>query len=240
MASPITASSVEGWHFLRADGRMRDGRGPVVAGKTYRLRKGQQPVLCKRGYHASRSALDALRYAPGALVCRVRLSGVIVEEEGDDKLVSSERTVLAGPVDASRVLREFACDCAERALRIVEERAGRKPDPRSVAAIEVARRHIRGEATDAELRKARSSAASAAASSAAYAAYAIYVAFATSAAAFATSAAAYATYVAVATSAAFAAVAARRAERDWQNAELERRLMALLDGANASERESEA
>ena len=43
--------------------------------------------------------------------------------------------------------RLFACDCAERALSR-ERDAGREPDPRSWAAVEIARRYARGEATN--------------------------------------------------------------------------------------------
>lgn len=51
-----------------------------------------------------------------------------------------------------RILRLFACDCAERALR----RAGREPD--AWKAVEVSRRYARGEATDKELDAARDAA----------------------------------------------------------------------------------
>ena len=44
------------------------------------------------------------------------------------------------------LLHEFACRCAERALRRVEN-----PDPRSLRAIEVKRAWLRDEATDEEL-----------------------------------------------------------------------------------------
>lgn len=50
-------------------------------------------------------------------------------------------------------LHEFACRCAEEALKLVEN-----PDPRSVAAIEAKRRWLRGEIGDEELSAARSAA----------------------------------------------------------------------------------
>jgi hypothetical protein len=53
--------------------------------------------------------------------------------------------------------RLFACDCAERAL-IIEQAAGHPIDSRSWAAVEVARRYARGDATEEE----RSAACSAA------------------------------------------------------------------------------
>ncbi len=67
-------------------------------------------------------------------------------------------------------LHEFACRCAEEALKLVKD-----PDPRSVAAIEAKRKWLKGEITDEELVAARGAAwdaawaaASAAASDAAW------------------------------------------------------------------------
>ena len=53
----------------------------------------------------------------------------------------------------SDILNEFACRCAERALRRVEN-----PDPRSVAAIEAKRAWMKGEISDAKLDAARDAA----------------------------------------------------------------------------------
>src|SRR5690606_18447546 len=55
------------------------------------------------------------------------------------------------------VLHEFACQCAERALALVDT-----PDPRSVAAIATKRAWLRGEATDDELATAQDAALAAA------------------------------------------------------------------------------
>ena len=69
--------------------------------------------------------------------------------------------VLREGVLPALVLREFAAMCA--AIRLEAERdAGREPDPRSWAAVDVALRHAAGEATDEELSAARSAARSAA------------------------------------------------------------------------------
>src|SRR5690606_392190 len=140
-----------GWHFVAADRRLRwplrrgEPRPVVEPGQTLRVEG--PPVLCKRGLHASRRGLDALQYAPGPVVCRVRLGGEIVE--GADKAASTERTVL-WLADATRVLHEFALWCAERALTR-EREAGREPNPRAWAALEVKRRWLEGAATDEEL-----------------------------------------------------------------------------------------
>ena len=69
-------------------------------------------------------------------------------------------------VDATDALHEFACWSAERALNRLDN-----PDPRSLKAIEVKRKWLRSEATDAELAAAWA-AASAAARAAAWAAWA--------------------------------------------------------------------
>lgn len=55
----------------------------------------------------------------------------------------------------------FAADCEERALKREQEQ-GRKPDPRSWAAVEVARRYARGKATEEELEAAKAAARAAA------------------------------------------------------------------------------
>ena len=114
---------------------------------------------------------------------------------------------------AAPLLHEFACRCAERALRRVEN-----PDPRSMRAIEVKRAWLRDEATDEEL-AAACAAAQAAAGAAAWAA----------AQAAAWDAARYAARAAALDAAGAAAEdaaedAARAAERQWQIKELQKML----------------
>ena len=138
------------WHFLAEDCRLGydDGR-KVVVGET--LRVDETPILCKRGFHASQRAIDALRFARGPIVCLVTLGGTVLNETKQsisDKSVAQERTVL-WMYNASNLLRHFACDVAEVAL-LAERKAGREPDARSFAVIEVMRRFMRGEASDSE------------------------------------------------------------------------------------------
>jgi hypothetical protein len=71
-------------------------------------------------------------------------------------MITREGLRAAGASD--RILRERACWCARQALALVPE-----PDPRSLAAVEVAERYARGEATDAELAAARAAARAASA-----------------------------------------------------------------------------
>ena len=130
------------WHFLAADGKMAHHKNTLVrVGKTYTCRG---PIsLCNHGLHASVRILDALRYAPGPICCRVEMIGTI--QHGQDKLCSTRRTVLA-MADITTILHEFSCDVAENALKIAKV-----DDPRSWAAIEEKRAWLRGEITDEEL-----------------------------------------------------------------------------------------
>jgi hypothetical protein len=196
-------ASIVGWHF--ATTTLRDSR--PLPHKDDVLKHDGKVVPCQSGLHASERALDALVYAPGPMVAQVRLSGTIVAHGSPvDKYAASEREYLTDYVDARRVLHEFACWCASRTLD-AEEAAGRTVDPRSHKAIAVKLAWLDGKATDDEL--AAAGAAAWAARDAAWTA---------------------------AWTARDAAGAAAWAARDaagaaaWaeQNAELERRLLALM------------
>lgn len=150
-------STILAWHFLPDDGRIpnyraifnhttrKDGMVKYAgfrpkAGQT--LRVDPPIILCEHGLHASIRPLDALRHAPGSVICRVECAGEIVH--GHDKLACSERTIVA-KADATRLLHTFACDVAEDALRKYHT------NPRSLRAIEVKRLWLDGKATDHEL-----------------------------------------------------------------------------------------
>ena len=152
----MSESPLLAWHFLPEDRRLRfGGRTLVEPGQTLTV---EPPLeLCSRGLHASVRPIDALSYAPGPILCRVALSGEILEDK--DKVCAEHRTVL-WMADATRALHLFACDEAERALQIAKV-----DEPRCAAAIKTKRRWLDGEATDQEL-----AAASAAARDAAWAA----------------------------------------------------------------------
>ena len=109
--------------------------------------KPEIPVLCKSGWHAmyEKDVLNHLPEGTGAKLWRVEARGAIVE--GSDKIAAESMRLLycVGETTESN-LRLFACDVAEDALSLVE-----KPDPRSLAAIEVARRYAVGAATSVEL-----------------------------------------------------------------------------------------
>ena len=127
------------WHWVREDRRLGYGDGREVrAGET--IEHNGSIALCESGLHASTTILDALTYAPGPVICRVRLSGTVLR--GNDKIVATRRETL-WMVDARRVLVVWACECAWEAL----QRVG-NPDPRSVAAIHEVMRQQRSGVRD--------------------------------------------------------------------------------------------
>ncbi len=100
---------MKAWHWCSNDMRTSHTDEPIVVGEKLTV---EGPIkLCKRGLHASEDILDALWYAPGAIVCRVKLSGRI--DKGGDKLVASERLV-EWCVDATDILVQWARECADR------------------------------------------------------------------------------------------------------------------------------
>ena len=70
--------------------------------------------MCRSGLHASEHPFDALKYAPGALLHRVRLDGIV--DTHDDKVVASRRMIVA-TIDATDVLRRFARSVALEATK---------------------------------------------------------------------------------------------------------------------------
>src|SRR5690606_30293931 len=104
-----TQKHIDGWWFSggktlpHGDGRrIRVGATHEVEGEI---------IPCKRALHASARAIDALQYAPGPIVWKVRLAGVVVPH-GDDQHAASRRTYLAGGIAVSEPLRECARRCA--------------------------------------------------------------------------------------------------------------------------------
>ena len=164
MNTPIKA-----WHFINNDFTILTDSmtRPLKVHQGQVLRHRGPLELCKKGLHASIKPIDALKYAPGAVVYRVECSGDVIQ--GDDKLVCSRRRVL-WVADAERTLHEFAIWCAEEALKKVEN-----PNPRDLEAIRVKKLWLDGKATNKELKAAmwaaRSDAWNAARSGAGWAAW---------------------------------------------------------------------
>ena len=131
-----------GWHFLSDDCRMQFGRRTKVkAGETYSAKGSLE--MCVNGMHASKRILDALKNAPGPIVCRVELKGAILF--GSDKAAARERHVF-WMLDVTNILHEFACRCAEDALALMKQ-----PDRRSIAAIRAKRDWLKRKITDKQL-----------------------------------------------------------------------------------------
>jgi hypothetical protein len=89
------------WHFVGY--KLRDGREIPADGVT--LKHKGDLVMCVSGLHASKRLIDALTYAPGNTVCRVRISGKVILDT--DKLVASERTII-WRMNIEQLLRDFA------------------------------------------------------------------------------------------------------------------------------------
>ena len=106
---------IEGWWFSAGKTLPNDDGRRIKVGVTHHVEG--KIVPCANGLHASVRPLDALKYAPGPIVWRVRLSGTIVEHNGD-KHAASERAYLAGGVDATDALRKFARLCARDVLHL--------------------------------------------------------------------------------------------------------------------------
>lgn len=164
------SETILGWHFCAEDKRLGydDGR-EIIEGETLRVEG--EPALCQHGLHASERLIDALKYAPGPILCRVELSDGIIK--GDDKAVARARKTL-WMFDATNALRDFAATVAENAL-LAERAAGREPDPRSWAAVQFVRDLLDGKIKE-EYREAAARAARSAAWTAARSAWAAWTA----------------------------------------------------------------
>jgi hypothetical protein len=103
---------MKAWHFVGET--LRDGR-PVPPDGEWLEHEGSL-IMCESGLHASRRLIDALKYAPGATICRVEFdSDDYIEEE--DKLVSRRRMII-WRIDGESVLRAFARWCALQVVHL--------------------------------------------------------------------------------------------------------------------------
>jgi hypothetical protein len=102
---------IQAWHFV--GDTLGDGR-PVPADGEWLVHDGPV-VMCESGLLASVDVWDALQYAPGPVLCRVEMDGVVLE--GADKIVASRRRIVER-VDLTDDLRGFACDEALRVAHL--------------------------------------------------------------------------------------------------------------------------
>jgi hypothetical protein len=97
--------TIKAWYFSDGSKKLRYGDGREIAIGVEHTVKGY-PEPCERGLHGSERIIDALQYAPGAIVWQVELSGRI--KRGEDKVAATRRKYIAGGIDVSDLLREFA------------------------------------------------------------------------------------------------------------------------------------
>jgi hypothetical protein len=100
-------------------------------------------IPCKNGYHLCRRQ-DVIDWL-GPSLWEAEYRGECVPAE-DKVVVRQSRLIRRVSTWNDKTARLFACDCAEYALGLVK-----KPDPRSVEAVRVARLFALGEATGDEL-----------------------------------------------------------------------------------------
>ena len=106
------AKSWLGWHFAEENECLWYGDGKkIIVGKSHSV--DCEPVFCESGLHASKTVLEALQYASGPILYRVRLSGKIVH--GDDQSCATKRSYIA-KINADSLLREFGRKCALRVI----------------------------------------------------------------------------------------------------------------------------
>lgn len=106
------AKSMMAWHFVGKT--LRDGRDIPPDG--VELVHDGDLLLCVCGLHASERLIDALSYAPGNILCRVKCGGRI--QKSDDKLVCTRRTI-EWRLDSEEVLLAFADQLATMPHRLM-------------------------------------------------------------------------------------------------------------------------
>ena len=104
--------TIKGWWFAPKNKKLANGDGrKIKVGSTHKI-KGEI-IPCQRGLHLSPKPLNALQYAPGPIIYRVKGGGIIKAHGAPvDKYACSERTYIAGGIDASAMLWKFARLCA--------------------------------------------------------------------------------------------------------------------------------
>jgi len=110
--------SVTGYWFAPKDKKLTNGDGRRIrVGITHKV-KGEI-IPCHHGLHLSKRPFDALSYAPGPIIYKVKGTGIIIPHRGSllladpvDKYVCSERTYTAGGYDCTELLRRFSRMCA--------------------------------------------------------------------------------------------------------------------------------
>ena len=228
----MTDTELFGWHFTRGDGTTRHLLTRETIGTTYRQVGTIEP--CTNGLHGSLRALDALSYANDSTHVRYcRFGGEIVQES--DKIAASERTPLyEGNVKS--VIRTFAFECADRAVRLHAPAALRSAGMETDAvALESLSPIVDITTAFAATNASNASRAAFAARTARAASDAAGAARTARTASDASDAAAFAARTASDAAGAAGYAASNAGERNWQNTRLETLLRAALNMPEASE-----
>ena len=218
-------TSLLAWHGTRADGTTRYLKVKEVVGvKTFLVGNVE---LCKNALHGSLRAVDMLRFSEGLWIKRTLHEGVVLHDT--NKIGSSERTVV-GEADATHMVSDWAFWCADRAVRIhaviALRQAGMESEAEKLGNLEAI--------TDKKSALAAFNAvdvayAVATVRVAAHTAYcAVHAADVAANAAHAGTAVARAAHAVRAADTTAAYAAADGTEMEFLNAELERRLLALM------------
>jgi hypothetical protein len=102
---PEVQMTTYAYHFVAET--LRDGR-PVPPDGEWLTHDGPLE-LCESGLHACVDPFDALKYAPGPVLCLVEIDGETLT--GDDKLVAMRRMIVKR-LDMTTELRAYARWCA--------------------------------------------------------------------------------------------------------------------------------
>jgi len=121
-------TSLLAWHGTRADGTTKHLKVKEIVGVKTLLAGDVE--LCKNALHGSLRAVDMLRFSEGLWIKRTLHEGKILLAA--DKIGSSERTVVA-EADATQVVVDWAFWCADRAVRIHAVTALRQAGMNTVA-----------------------------------------------------------------------------------------------------------
>lgn len=138
----MTISMKYAWHFLPLSGDLRraDHRSPAD-GETIKNRG--TPKVGRHGLHAAGRLIDALKYAPGPALCRVRVGGIIARRK--PQIAATERTII-WRIDGEESLRlcvRLAIAAAEFAIGQAHPDGG--ADSRVLDAVAVAGRWAEGQ-----------------------------------------------------------------------------------------------
>lgn len=100
---------MKAWHFTHGK-KLRDGSAVPEVGETLKYKDGGHRL------HSSESIFDAMKYAPGSTIHRVKLGADILKPQ-EDILAATERTILWS-VDAEELLKAFARKCALHVIHL--------------------------------------------------------------------------------------------------------------------------